>query len=27
LDTPVVMVVPAPGIDEVGAVRKLAPAG
>ncbi|HUL24962.1 MAG TPA: LLM class F420-dependent oxidoreductase [Streptosporangiaceae bacterium] len=27
LDTPVVMVVPAPGVDEAGAVRQLAPAG
>ena len=27
LDTPVVAVVPAPGMDEADAVRKLAPAG
>jgi probable F420-dependent oxidoreductase len=27
LDTPVVMVVPAPGVDEAGAVRQLAPPG
>jgi len=27
LDTPVVMVVPAPGVDEADAVRRLAPAG
>jgi alkanesulfonate monooxygenase SsuD/methylene tetrahydromethanopterin reductase-like flavin-dependent oxidoreductase (luciferase family) len=27
LDTPVVMVVPAPGVDEATAVRQLAPAG
>jgi alkanesulfonate monooxygenase SsuD/methylene tetrahydromethanopterin reductase-like flavin-dependent oxidoreductase (luciferase family) len=27
LDTPVVMVVPAPGVDEAAAVRQLAPAG
>jgi alkanesulfonate monooxygenase SsuD/methylene tetrahydromethanopterin reductase-like flavin-dependent oxidoreductase (luciferase family) len=26
LDTPVIMVVPAPGVDEAGAVRALAPA-
>ena len=27
LDTPVVMVVPAPGVNEADAVRRLAPAG
>jgi alkanesulfonate monooxygenase SsuD/methylene tetrahydromethanopterin reductase-like flavin-dependent oxidoreductase (luciferase family) len=27
LDTPVVMVVPAPGVDEAAAVRQLAPGG
>jgi alkanesulfonate monooxygenase SsuD/methylene tetrahydromethanopterin reductase-like flavin-dependent oxidoreductase (luciferase family) len=27
LDTPVVMVVPAPGVDEADAVRRLAPGG
>ena len=25
LDTPVIMIVPAPGVDEVAAVRQLAP--